>query len=106
MNNGVNPRKRPPPPSSRQPYPATKHQATAPTPPSPPTEEDFVDEDVFFDETLMGEEDVESLILRDLEERQAIASRLTKWARPSLSDAYISQSRSIGKFKKPIICCK
>ena len=98
MNNGVNPRKRPPPPSSHQLSPATKHQVTALTPPPPPTEEDFVDEDVFFDETLMGEEDVESLILRDLEERQAIASRLTKWARPSLSDAYISQSRSIGEF--------
>ncbi|XVF03922.1 hypothetical protein REPUB_Repub05bG0035300 [Reevesia pubescens] len=92
MKNGGNPRKRP---SSHQPSPATKHQATAPTPPPPSTEEDFVDEDVFFDETLMGEEDVESLILRDFEERQALTSRLSKWARPPLSDAYISQSRSI-----------
>ncbi|XP_052482726.1 DNA polymerase delta catalytic subunit isoform X1 [Gossypium raimondii] len=95
MNKGGNPRKRPPPPSSHQPSPASKHQATTPTPPPPSTEEDFVDEDVFFDETLMGEEDVESLILRDFEERQALASRLSKWARPPLSDAYISQSRSI-----------
>ncbi|KHG07397.1 DNA polymerase delta catalytic subunit -like protein [Gossypium arboreum] len=95
MNKGGNPRKRPPPPSSHQPSPALKHQATTPTPPPPSTEEDFVDEDVFFDETLMGEEDVESLILRDFEERQALASRLSKWARPPLSDAYISKSRSI-----------
>ncbi|KAA3486830.1 DNA polymerase delta catalytic subunit [Gossypium australe] len=95
MNKGGNPRKRPPPPSSHQPSPASKHQATTPTPAPPSTEEDFVDEDVFFDETLMGEEDVESLILRDFEERQALASRLSKWARPTLSDAYISQSRSI-----------
>lgn len=106
MNKGGNSRKRPPPPSSHQPSPALKHQATTPTPPPPSTEEDFVDEDVFFDETLMGEEDVESLILRDFEERQALASRLSKWARPPLSDAYISQSRSIGKFKKQIFCCK
>ncbi|KAL4323409.1 hypothetical protein GQ457_11G012850 [Hibiscus cannabinus] len=69
MNKGGNPRKRPPPSSSHQPSPATKHQATAPTPPPPSTEEDFVDEDVFLDETLL--------------------------ARPPLSDAYISQSRSI-----------
>ncbi|KAK8542673.1 hypothetical protein V6N13_136771 [Hibiscus sabdariffa] len=95
MNKGGNPRKRLPPPSSYQPSPATKHQATAPTPPPPSTEEDFVDEDFFLDETLMGEEEVESLILRDLEEREAFASRLSKWARPPLSDAYISQSRSI-----------
>ncbi|MBA0816533.1 hypothetical protein Gohar_001184 [Gossypium harknessii] len=95
MIKGGNPRKRPPPPSSHQPSPASKHQATTPTPPPPSTEEDFVDEDVFFDETLMGEEDVESLILRDFEERQALASRLSKWARPLLSDAHISQSRSI-----------
>ncbi|GMI85268.1 EMBRYO DEFECTIVE 2780, GIGANTEA SUPPRESSOR5 [Hibiscus trionum] len=95
MNKGGNPRKRPPPPSSHQPSPATKHQATAPTPPPPSGEEDFVDEDVFLDETLMGEEDVESLILRDLQEREALASRISKWVRPPLSDAYISQSRSI-----------
>ncbi|XVF34040.1 hypothetical protein REPUB_Repub18cG0022900 [Reevesia pubescens] len=89
------PKKRPPPPSSHQPSPATKHQATAPTPPQPFTEEDFVNEDVFIDETLLGEEDVESLILRDFEEHQAFSSRLSKWARPPLSNAYISQSRSI-----------
>lgn len=49
---------------------------------------------------------MESLILRDFEERQALASRLSKWARPPFSDAYISQSRSIGKFKKQIFFCK
>ncbi|KAE8733567.1 DNA polymerase delta catalytic subunit [Hibiscus syriacus] len=95
MNKGGNPRKRPPPSYTRQPSPATKHQATAPTPLPQSTEEDFVDEDVFLDETLVGEEDVESLILRNLEEREALTFRLSKWARPPLSNAYISQSRSI-----------
>ncbi|XP_022734015.1 DNA polymerase delta catalytic subunit-like isoform X2 [Durio zibethinus] len=95
MNKSGNPRKRPPQPSPHQPYPATKHQATVPTAPPPPTEEDIVDEDVFFEENLMGEEDVESLILRDFEERQALASRLSKWARPPPSDAYIFQSRGV-----------
>ncbi|OMP04435.1 DNA-directed DNA polymerase, family B, pol2 [Corchorus olitorius] len=95
MNKGGNPRKRPPPPSQNQPSPATKHQATGEAPPPTPMEEDFVDEDVFLEETLMGEEDVESLILRDIEQRQALTSRLSKWARPPLSDAYTSQSCSI-----------
>ena len=98
MNKGGNPRKRPPPQSQHQPSPATKLQATAQAPPTPPTEEDFVDEDVFLEETLMGEEDVESLILRDVEQRQALASRLSKWARPPVSGVYISRSCSIGKF--------
>ncbi|XP_021899855.1 LOW QUALITY PROTEIN: DNA polymerase delta catalytic subunit [Carica papaya] len=96
MNNG-NQRKRPPPASQRS-SSEVKHQATAPAP--PPTaavlEDDFVDEDVFLDETLIsGEEDEESLILRDIEEREALASRLSKWARPPLSRAYLSESQSI-----------
>lgn len=73
-----------------------------PAPPSqpPPTrqalsqEEEFVDEDVFLDETLISE-DEESLILRDIEQRQSLASRLSKWTRPPLSSEYLSQSRSI-----------
>lgn len=99
MNNG-NQRKRPPPASQRS-SSEVKHQATAPAP--PPTaavlEDDFVDEDVFLDETLIsGEEDEESLILRDIEEREALASRLSKWARPPLSRAYLSESQSISKY--------
>lgn len=57
-------------------------------------EEEFMDEDVFLDETLITE-DEESIILRDIEQRQALASRLAKWTRPPLSSDYISQSCSI-----------
>ncbi|GAV61568.1 DNA_pol_B domain-containing protein/DNA_pol_B_exo1 domain-containing protein/zf-C4pol domain-containing protein [Cephalotus follicularis] len=75
-------------------------QATAPLPPSkhqastPAVEEEFVDEDFFLDETLI-QEDEESLILRDFEERQALASCLSKWARPPLSPSYVSLSQSV-----------
>lgn len=89
MNRNGNTRKRPPPTSQPTPSPpAPKHQATTPA-----VDDEFVDEDVFLDETLIAEE--ENLILRDLEERQALASRLAKWSRPPLSHEYTSQSRSI-----------
>lgn len=74
--------------------------ATAPPSQPPPTrrafsqEDEFVDEDVFLNETLFSE-DEESLILRDIEQRQALAARLSKWTRPPLSPDYISQSRSV-----------
>ncbi|KAJ7945210.1 DNA polymerase [Quillaja saponaria] len=87
MKNGST-RKRPSPAAAGpSPAPPTKNQAFS-------QEEEFVDEDVFLDETLVFE-DEESLILRDIEERQALASRLAKWNRPPLSSDYISQSRSI-----------
>ena len=60
-------------------------------------EDDFVDEDVFLDETLVAE-DEDSLILRDLEERGALASRLSRWARPALSADYASASGNVGQF--------
>ncbi|PON63165.1 DNA-directed DNA polymerase [Trema orientale] len=85
MNNGAS-RKRPPPPTHPSPVNPPKHQATS-------QEEEFLDEDVFLDETLIEDED--SLILRDLEERQALASRLCKWARPTLPDDYVSGSRNV-----------
>lgn len=97
------------PPTSQHPSPAAhppKHQATAPPPPPraprPPLDEEFLDEDVYLDETLIpcdgdGDDDEESLILRDIEERQGLASRLARWARPPLSGAYVSQSKNIGE---------
>lgn len=98
-SNGAS-RKRPPP---HQPSPATnpsKLQAVA-TPPSqqspkPALEDEFMDEDVYLEENLI-QEDEEELILRDIEDRQAVASRLSKWARPPLSDGYMSQSKNIGQ---------
>uniref|UniRef100_A0A0A0KIW2 DNA polymerase n=1 Tax=Cucumis sativus TaxID=3659 RepID=A0A0A0KIW2_CUCSA len=84
MNNG-NARKSRPPPHHPSPAPPPKHQALS-------QEEDFVDEDVFLDESLLDED---ALILRDIEERQALASRISKWARPPLSQDYLSQSKSI-----------
>ncbi|KAF5960748.1 hypothetical protein HYC85_001957 [Camellia sinensis] len=55
-------------------------------------EEEDMDEDVFLDETLYEEE---SQVLRDMEEQQALSSRLFKWKRPALSQPYQSQSQSI-----------
>ena len=52
-----------------------------------------MDEDVFLEDTLIDED---TQILRDFEERQALASRLAKWARPALSSAYLNQTQSIG----------
>ncbi|TQE13052.1 hypothetical protein C1H46_001427 [Malus baccata] len=70
MNKGIS-KKRPAPPQPAA-NPA-KQQATS------PEEEEFVDEDVFLDETLVETEG--DLVLRDIEQRQSLASRLTKWAR-------------------------
>lgn len=56
-------------------------------------EDEMLDEDVFLDETLLYEE--EALLLRDMEEREAIALRLAKWKRPAVSQAYLSQSTNI-----------
>lgn len=53
-----------------------------------------IDEDVFLEETLINH-DEEEAILNDIEHRKNITSRLSKWARPPLSDAYTSQSESI-----------
>ncbi|KAJ1391480.1 Ribonuclease H-like superfamily [Sesbania bispinosa] len=83
MNNKTNRKRQAPPP----PQPSPARQALS-------QDEEFVDEDVFLDETLVSE-DEESLILRDIEQRQALASRLSKWTRPPLSSEYLSQSRSV-----------
>lgn len=88
MSNGSG-RKGRPPPQHPSPAPPAKHQALS-------QEEDFVDEDVFLDENLLDED---ALILRDIEERQALASRLSKWVRPPLSQDYLSQSKGIGESK-------
>ncbi|XP_024457292.1 DNA polymerase delta catalytic subunit isoform X2 [Populus trichocarpa] len=86
MNRNGSTRKRPPPtPQPPNPSPAVKHQAITPT-----VDEEFLDEDVFLDETLIAE-DEENLN----KERQVLTSRLSKWARPKLSDGYVSQSQSI-----------
>ncbi|KAL8166299.1 hypothetical protein V2J09_007798 [Rumex salicifolius] len=70
------------------PLPAAKHQATM--------EEEEFDEDVFLDETLVdNEHSEESLILRDIERQESLTSRLSKWTRPPLSQAYTSLSQSI-----------
>lgn len=96
MKRGGNSKKRPPP--SNNP-PAGKHRATGNPTPSPAVgtlEDEFVDEDVFMDEApVFGEEDEESLILRDMEEREAVSARSSTWARPPLSPAYLSNSQSI-----------
>jgi DNA polymerase delta subunit 1 len=85
------------PPPSNTPPPAGKHRATGDSTPSPAIgtldDEFMMEEDVFLDETLLyGDEDEESLILRDIEERE---SRSSAWARPPLSPAYLSNSQSI-----------
>lgn len=54
-----------------------------------------IDEDVFLEETLIHEEEQDALILRDIEQREALTSRLSKWARPPLSHSYTSQSQAI-----------
>lgn len=92
--NNNNRRKRPPStPAPHQP-PSSKQQTV--TPATSNVDEEFVDEDVFLDETLLPE-DEESLILRDIKQRQAFASRLSKWARPPLSPFYVSQSQNISE---------
>ncbi|XP_041004890.1 DNA polymerase delta catalytic subunit isoform X2 [Juglans microcarpa x Juglans regia] len=85
MSKNGNTRKRPPPPPQPSQAQTPKHHAAS-------QEDDFLDEDVFLDETLLLEDEE---ILRDIEDRRALAARLSKWSRPPLSDAYVSQSRSI-----------
>ncbi|KAL0863005.1 hypothetical protein Bca101_042123 [Brassica carinata] len=90
MNRGGNSKKRPPPSTT---LPPGKHRATATPTPSAVAgslEDEFVDEDVFVDEV-----DEESLILRDMEEREAVSARSSTWARPPLSPAYLANSQSI-----------
>ena len=63
--------------------------------PSPPLctgdgDGDLVD----LNEALILEDEV---ILRDIEDCCAVTCRLAKWTRPLLSDAYVSQSRSVGE---------
>ncbi|KAJ4831435.1 DNA polymerase delta catalytic subunit [Turnera subulata] len=87
MNRNGNARKRPPPPQAQSAPPA-KQQATTPTAAG---DEEFVDEDVFLEETLIAE-DEQNLLLQD---HQLFASRLAKWTRPPLSQSYVSQSQSI-----------
>ncbi|CAH8355060.1 unnamed protein product [Eruca vesicaria subsp. sativa] len=90
MNRGGNSKKRPSPSTT---LPPGKHRATATPTPSPAfgtLEDEFVDEDVFVDEI-----DEESLILRDMEEREALSARSSTWARPPLSPAYLASSHSI-----------
>jgi len=84
---------------------ASRKRATTTVAPQPPPpkqalmtqEEDFVDEDVFIDQTLVPE-DEESIILCDIEQCQALIVRLSKWMRPPLSDDYVAQSCSIGEY--------
>ncbi|KAK3013412.1 hypothetical protein RJ639_008271 [Escallonia herrerae] len=83
MNNGNSKKRAPPPPAAAQ---QQKHYAAM--------EEEEMDEDVFLDENLCDEE---ALLLRDMEEREALASCLQKWKRPALSEPYLSQSQNIGK---------
>ncbi|XP_073013443.1 DNA polymerase delta catalytic subunit [Typha latifolia] len=85
----------PPPATAKS---STKRfQPSAQNPPPPPQiggpEEEMMDEDVFLEETLIKyEEDEEALLLlRD----EALASRLSKWKRPALSQSYLSSSQSI-----------
>ncbi|KAK7334608.1 hypothetical protein VNO80_26368 [Phaseolus coccineus] len=79
---------------------ASRKRAAAPLQPPPAKqalmtqEEEFMDEDVFIEQTLVSEHE-ESMILRDIEQRQALAARLSKWTRPPLSADYVAQSRSV-----------
>ncbi|KAL7230905.1 hypothetical protein ACSBR2_009230 [Camellia fascicularis] len=89
MNDGNNNKKKRSQPSSdhRQQPPQQQPQKQRAA-----MEEEDMDEDVFLDETLYEEE---SQVLRDMEEQQALSSRLFKWKRPALSQPYQSQSQSI-----------
>ncbi|CAM8917107.1 unnamed protein product [Rhodiola kirilowii] len=81
----TNGRKRPPQTPLAQQQPPAKHQATV--------EDEDLDEEVVTVQDYDFEE--ESLILRDMEEQEALSSRLGIWARPALSQAYLSQSQSV-----------
>ncbi|CAN1169464.1 DNA polymerase delta catalytic subunit [Linum perenne] len=85
MNRAGNARKRPPPTKAPQPSPAAKVQARGP-------EDDFVDEDVFLDETLIAEDEGN---INSEWAQQSLVSHLAKWKRPPLSQDYVSQSKSI-----------
>lgn len=87
MPSAATTKKRPqlPQPSPSQSQP--KHHAS-----SSHLEDEDIDEDVFLDETLILDDEH---ILRDIEDRRALASRLSKWARLPLSPAYLSSSQSI-----------
>ncbi|KAL7255247.1 hypothetical protein ACSBR1_009413 [Camellia fascicularis] len=89
MNDGNNNKKKRSQPSSdhRQQPPQQQPQKQRAA-----MEEEDMDEDVFLDETLYEEE---SQVLRDMEEQQALSSRLFKWKRPALSQPYQSQSQGI-----------
>lgn len=85
--NGGNSKKRTAP--QQQPSPAQqKHHAAM--------EEEEFDEDVYYSQDGLIDEDTQ--ILRDIEERSAKKLRLSKWARPQLSESYKSQSQSIGNY--------
>ena len=86
MNNGKSKKRGAPAPPAKTP-PQKQHATTE------IEEDDMLDEDVFLDETLLHEE--EELLLRDMDEREAIALRLAKWKRPALSPAYLSQCTNI-----------
>lgn len=92
-NNG-SARKRQPPPTTPTPKESRPNKQQATTPTTPVIDDEFLDEDVFLDEVP---EDEESLILRDIEQRQGFASRLSKWVRPPLSSAYVPQSQGISE---------
>ncbi|KAI8535591.1 hypothetical protein RHMOL_Rhmol10G0186100 [Rhododendron molle] len=91
MNNGSS-KKRPSPASAPHPPPQQQHQKK-----NHPAmeEEEEMDEDVFLDEALLHDMEESSQLLRDMEEREALASRLSKWKRPALSPAYLSHSKNI-----------
>ncbi|KAG9457177.1 hypothetical protein H6P81_001685 [Aristolochia fimbriata] len=64
-------------------------------PPPPPVEEEEMDEDVFLEETLLRDQAEDDMLQRDQEAFVALAARLDKWARPTLSQAYLSDSKNI-----------
>ncbi|KAJ9536846.1 hypothetical protein OSB04_029579 [Centaurea solstitialis] len=88
MNKGSNGRKRPANQPPVPPQPPKHHHA----PEAAMEVEEDMDEDVFLEENLVDEDE---LILRDMEEREALATRLEKWKRPALSTGYQSQSEKI-----------
>ncbi|ESW20839.1 hypothetical protein PHAVU_005G019000 [Phaseolus vulgaris] len=75
----------------------SRKRAAAPLQPPPAKqvlmiqEEEFMDEDVFTEQTL-GDIDQ---TLCDIEQRQTLAARLSKWERPPLSADYVAHSRSV-----------
>jgi len=84
----------------------SRKRAAAPLQPPPAKqalmtqEEEFMDEDVFTEQTL-GDIDQ---TLCDIEQRQTLAARLSKWKRPPLSADYVAHSRSVGEYFSLINC--